>query len=125
MKSGTFTSNTSFTASAASIVIPSGSKTVTVDGYSSASFTVPDKVKVVYVVGGRDVGVTPNKTYNLGGWLPFIYHTSESGEPFLQSASGVYWYGGAPEDYPDQEKTSFTIRWSSEINSRTPDVTDY
>ena len=125
MKSGTFTSNTSFTATAASIVIPSGSKTVTVSGYSSASFTVPDKVKVVHVVDGRDIGVTPNKTYSLGGWLPFIYHTSESAEPFLQSDSGVYWYGGAPEDYPDKGRTSFTIRWSSEINSSTPDVTDY
>lgn len=125
MKSGTFTSNTSFTATAASIVIPSGSKTVTVFGYNSASFTVPDKVKVVHVVDGGDIGVTPNKTYSLGGWLPYVHHTGESAEPFLQSDSGVYWYGGAPEDYPDKGSTSFTIRWSSEINSRTPDVTDY
>jgi hypothetical protein len=124
MKSGTFTSNTSFTASAASVAVPSGSTTITVNGYNSASFTVPDGVRVVSV-DGRYVGVTPNKTYWLGGWVPFIHHTGDEGEPFLQSSSGVYWYGSAPNDYPDKSPASFTIRWSAEINNSTPVVTDY
>lgn len=124
MKSGTFTSNTSFTASAASVAVPSGSTTITVDGYNSASFTVPDGVRVVSV-DGRYVGVTSNKTYSLGGWIPFMHHTDEEGEPFLQSSSGVYWYGSAPEDYLDQLPASFTIRWGGNINAYTPDVTDY
>ena len=124
MKSGTFTNNTSFSATAASVAVPSGSTTITVYGYSSASFTVPDGVRVVSA-GGRYVGVTPNKTYSLGGWVPYIHHTDEEDEPFLQSSSGVYWYGSAPKDYPDQMPASFTIRWSTEINNSTPDVTDY
>lgn len=124
MKSGTFTNNTSFSATAASVAVPSGSTTITVDGYNSASFTVPDGVRVVSA-DGRYVGVTPNKTYSLGGWMPFIHHADDAGNPFLQSSSGVYWYGSAPENYPDQMPVSFTIRWSAEINNSTPDVTDY
>ena len=124
MKSGTFTNNTSFSVTAASVVVPSGSTTITVKGYNSASFTVPDKVRVVSV-GSRYIGVTPNKTYSLSGWTPYIHHEDEEGEPFLQSSSGVYWYGRAPEDYPDQLPTSFTIRWGGNISAHTPGVTDY
>lgn len=124
MKSGTFTNNTSFSATAASVAVPSGSTTITVDGYNSASFTVPDGVRVVSA-DDCYVGVTPNKTYSLGGYVPFIKHTGDEGEPFLQSSSGVYWHGSAPEDYPDKMTASFTIRWSAEINNSTPDVTDY
>lgn len=124
MKSGTFTNNTSFSVTAASVAVPSGSTTITVDGYNSASFTVPDGVRVVSV-DGRYVGVTPNKTYSLGGWLPFIHHTGDEGEPFLQSSSGVYWYGSAPENYPDQRHASFIIRWSANISAHKPDVADY
>lgn len=124
MKSGTFTSNTSFTATAASVAVPSGSTTITVNGYNSASFTVPDGVRVVSV-DGRYVGVTPNKTYSLGGWIPFMHHSDEQGEPFLQSSSGVYWYGSAPENYPDTFPASFTIRWGRTVNAYEPDVTDY
>ena len=124
MKSGTFTNNTSFSAAAASVAVPSGSTTITVNGYNSASFTVPNGVRVVSV-DGRYVGVTPNKTYWLGGWIPFIHHEDEEGRPFLQSSSGVYWYGSAPEDYPDQIPASFTIRWGAGINAQPPSVTDY
>lgn len=124
MKSGTFTNNTSFSATAASVAVPSGSTTITVNGYDSASFTVPNGVRVVSV-DGRYVGVTPNKTYSLGGWIPFIHHSGEKGEPFLQSSSGVYWYGSAPENYPDTLPASFTIRWGGTVNAYEPDVTDY
>lgn len=124
MKSGTFTNNTSFSATAASVAVPSGSTTITVDSYNSASFTVPNGVRVVSV-DGRYVGVTPNKTYSLGGWIPFIHHSDEEGEPFLQSSSGVYWYGSAPEDYPDILPALFTIRWGGTVNAYEPDVTDY
>lgn len=124
MKSGTFTNNTSFSATAASVAVPSGSTTITVDDYNSASFTVPNGVRVVSV-DGRYVGVTPNKTYSLGGWKPFIHHDSEEGEPFLQSSSDVYWYGSEPENYPDKLPASFTIRWGGTVNAYEPDVTDY
>lgn len=124
MKSGTFTNNTSFSATAASVAVPSGSTTITVKGYNSASFTVPNGVRVVSV-DGCYVGVTPNKTYSLGGWIPFIRHSSEEGEPFLQSSSGVYWYGSAPENYPARLPASFTIRWGGTVNAYEPYVTDY
>lgn len=124
MKSGTFTNNTSFSATAASVAVPSGSTTITVDGYNSASFTVPDGVRVVNV-DGRYVGVTPNKTYSLGGWIPSVHHTGDEGEPFLQSSSGVYWYGNEPENYPDIMPASFTIRWGADTNAQPPRVTDY
>lgn len=123
MKSGTFTNNTSFSATAASVAVPSGSTTITVNGYNSASFTVPNGVRVVSV-DGRYVGVTPNKTYSLGGWIPFAHHSDEQGEPFLQSSSGVYWYGSAPKNFPDTF-ASFTIRWGGTVNAYEPDVTDY
>lgn len=124
MKSGTFTNNTSFSATAASVAVPSGSTTITVNDYNSASFTVPNGVRVVSV-DGRYVGVTPNKTYSLGGWIPFSHHSDEQGEPFLQSSSGVYWYGSAPENYLDTSPASFTIRWGRTVNAYEPDVTDY
>ena len=124
MKSGTFTNNTSFSATAASVAVPSGSTTITVNGNNSASFTVPNGVRVVSV-DGRYVGVTPNKTYSLGGWIPYMHHSDEEGEPFLQSSSGVYWYGSAPEDSPDRLTASFTIRWGGTVNAYEPDVTDY
>jgi hypothetical protein len=129
MKSGTFTSDTQFTATNATVNIPSGNTTVTVSGYNSASFTVPNGVKVVLVdaYGGDGiyVGVTPNKTYSLGGWEPLEHHTGDTGEAFLQSGSGVYWWGYPPDDFPDQARFGFVISWSPEINTHTPDVTDY
>lgn len=124
MKSGTFTNNTSFSATAASVAVPSGSTTITVKGYNSDSFTVPNRVRVVSV-DGRYVGVTPNKTYSLGGWVSSRHNTGEKGEPFLQSSSGVYWYGSGPEDYPGKLPASFTIRWGGTVNAYKPDVTDY
>lgn len=111
-------------ATAASVAVPSGSTTITVRGYNSVPFTVPNGVRVVSVDGSR-VGVTPNKTYALHGWIPYERYREESGEPFLQSSSGVYWYGSEPEDYPCKGWASFTIRWSADINAHTPDVTDY
>lgn len=108
----------------ATVDVPSGSTTIRVFGYNSASFTVPNGVRVVNVYG-RYVGVTPNKTYALGGWIPSVHHSGEEGEPFLQSSSDVYWYGCEPEDYPDKLPASFTITWGGTVNAYEPDVTDY
>lgn len=124
MKSGTFTNNTSFSATAASVAIPAGSQTVTVDYGSNANILIPNNVTVVSVDGGY-VGVTPNKKYTVVGWTPFIQHTGDEYPSFLRSLSGVYWAGEAPEDTPDTLPATFTISWSSEINTHTPDITDY
>lgn len=124
MKSGTFTNNTSFSATAASIQIPTGSQNVTVDYGEDEQILIPDNVTVVSV-DGNYVGVTPNKKYTLVGWTPFMHHTGDEYPSFLQSLSGVYWAGEAPEDTPDTLPATFTIRWSSEINTHTPNITDY
>lgn len=124
MKSGTFTNNTSFSATAASIPIPAGGQNVTVDYGSGKQILIPNNVTVVSV-DGNYVGVTPNKKYTLVGWAPFFHHSGEEYPSFLQSLSGVYWAGEAPEDAPDTLPATFTIRWSSEINTHKPNVTDY
>lgn len=76
MKSGTFTNNTSFSATAASIQIPAGGKNVTVDYGNNEQILIPNNVTVVSV-DGNYVGVTPNKKYTLVGWTPFVHHTGD------------------------------------------------
>lgn len=124
MKSGTFTNNTSFSATAASIQIPTGSKDVTVDDGNNEQILIPNNVTVVSV-DDNYIGVTPNKKYTLVGWTPFMHHTGEEYPPFLRSLSGVYWAGKAPEDTPNTLPATFTIRWSPAINAHKPRVTDY
>lgn len=124
MKSGTFANNTSFSATAASIAIPAGSQNVTVDYGEYKSILIPNNVTVVSV-DGRYVGVTPNKKYTLVGWTPFEHHTGEEYPSFLRSLNNVYWAGEVPEDTPDTLPATFTISWSSEINTHKPYVTDY
>lgn len=124
MKSGTFTNNTSFSATAASIQIPAGSQNVIVDYGINEQIIIPNNVTVVSV-DGNYVGVTPNKKYTLIGWTPFANHTGDEYHPFLQSMSGVYWSGEAPADIQGTLPAIFTIRWSADINTHKPDVTDY
>lgn len=124
MKSGTFTNNTSFSATAASRLVPAGGQNVTVDYGKNEEILIPNNVTVVSVEGNY-VGVTPNKKYTLIGWTPFLHHMGDDYPPFLQSTSGVYWSGEAPEDTPDTLPATFTIRWSADINTYKPDVTDY
>lgn len=66
MKSGTFTNNTSFSATAASIQIPAGSQNVTVDYGTNEQIIIPNNVTVVQV-DAHYIGVTPNKKYTLIG----------------------------------------------------------
>lgn len=122
MKSGTFTNNTSFSATAASIQIPAGSQNVTVDYGENEQIIIPNNITVVQV-DACYIGVTPNKKYTLIGWTPFVRHKEYP--PFLQSMSGVYWSGEAPGDISDTLPATFTIRWSADINTHKPYVTDY
>lgn len=114
-----------FSASSATSSVPTGSKVVTVDYGSIAEIAIPDGVRVVKV-SDNYIGVTPNKKYDLIGWIPFIHHEGEKGEPFLRNIhSGVYWDGTSPEDYPDTIGVSYTVYWSSAINAHKPNITDY
>lgn len=93
-------------------------------------FTVPAGVKVLQIVMGANyayVGVTPNKTYelgvsHLGSRTSSLYHILERGTYVIQSNTYylkcVRWNGISSSVVP-------TISWSPEINKQTPTVTDY
>lgn len=122
---GVINSDMTFSASSATSSVPTGSKVVTVDYGDIAEITIPDGVRVVEV-SGNYIGVTPNKKYELTGWIPFTHHAYDEGEPFLRNAySDVYWDGTSPKDYPDTKSVSYTVYWSSAINAHKPDITDY
>lgn len=124
MKSGTFTSNTSFTASAASIVIPSGY--LDIDSDAVRQIIIPEGVKVIKLTGGQRtayVGVTP-------GTAHVLRHDTEDVNARIlhnvwcdtHSGTGVLLSWLTKDDDGDEP---VTIAWSPEINNHTPDVTDY
>lgn len=122
---GVINSDMTFSASSATSSVPTGSKVVTVDYGNIAEITIPDGVRVVKV-SGNYIGVTPNKKYELTGWIPFIHHSGDKGEPFLCNIrSDVYWVGESPKEYPDTIGISYTVYWSPAINAHKPSVTDY
>lgn len=123
MKSGTFTNNTSFSVTAASVNVPTGE--ITVDG--AVDFTVPNGVRVLevsenYSSYSRYVGVTPNTTHHLVLGLeekdPGVRMTY-----CLKCSTHHYkqYIAWASSEYSERA----VIRWSPEINNHTPDVTDY
>ena len=122
---GVINSDMTFSASGSTSSVPTGSQEITVDDGQIAFITIPNNVRVVRV-GGYYIGVTPNKEYKLTGWIPFIHHTDDEGDPFLKNVqSGVYWYGTSPLNYPDKISADFTIYWSPAISAHSLDVTDY
>lgn len=122
---GGINSDMTFSASGATSSVPTGSQKITVDNGNFAFITIPNNVRVVRV-GGYYIGVTPNKEYKLTGWIPYMHHTGDNGDPFLKDVrSGVYWYGTSPLDYPDTISADFTICWSPAISAHSLDVTDY
>lgn len=125
MKSGTFTSNTSFTASAAQVNVPTGS--ILVD--NCVQFTVPTGVKVIEVTNSttgisnkRYIGVIPNTTHE----LELTAEEHPSGERIIYRLECLthdmkVYMGWLGVDYGD----TVNIRWSPEINKQTPNITDY
>lgn len=137
MKSGTFTNNTSFTASAAQVNVPTNS----VDFLFRGEFIIPAAIRVVkarlYGVSNysehvditKFVAVTPGKKYKLQGEYPYEYSEEQTekfyGVPTLWNiTSNVEWIGKGMYSQ-DSDDLKFTISWSPEINNHTPDVTDY
>ena len=126
MKSGTFTNNTSFSVTAASVNVPTG--TVQIDGIGV--FTVPTGVTVIEVsypdLGVAYVGVTPNTKHSLQLDCDMIYYKHY--QTYIRCNSHHVIYLG---DYiiteSDNQKPSlvFNVDWSPEINTHKPDVTDY
>ena len=137
MKSGTFTNNTSFTASAAQVNVPTNS----VDFLFRGEFIIPAAIRVVkarlygvsdyneHVDITKFVAVTPGKKYKLQGEYPYEYSEEQTekfyGVPTLWNiTSNVEWIGEGVNS-EDSESLNFTISWSPEINNHTLDVTDY
>lgn len=137
MKSGTFTNNTSFTASAAQVNVPTNSA----DFLFRGEFIIPAAIRVVkarlygvsdyseHVDITKFVAVTPGKKYKLQGEYPYEYSEEQTekfyGVPTLWNiTSKVKWIGEGINSQ-DSDDLKFTISWSPEINNHTPDVTDY
>ena len=126
MKSGTFTNNTSFSVTAASVNVPTG--TVQIDGIGV--FTVPTGVTVIEVsqpdLGVAYVGVTPNTKHSLQ--LDWDMIRPQHYETYIRCNSHdvTYLSDYIVTDYDDQEPSLvFNVDWSPEINTHKPDVTDY
>lgn len=126
MKSGTFTSNTSFTASAASIVIPS--EYLNIDTDTVRQIIIPEGVKVIKLTGGQRtayVGVTPGTAHVLRHDTEYV---SNSDRILHNVWCGTHSGTGAllrwlTNDADGDEPV--TIAWSPEINNHTPNVTHY
>lgn len=122
MKSGTFTSNTSFTASAASIVIPS--EYLDIDSDTVRQIIIPEGVKVIKLTGGQRtayVGVTP-------GTAHVLHHDTEDNgsDRILHDVwCGTHSGTGVLLRWLTNDNEPVTIAWSPEINNHTPDVTHY
>lgn len=123
MKSGTFTNNTSFSVTAASVNVPTGE--ITVD--DAVDFTVPNGVRVLevsdnYSSYSRYVGVTPNTTHHLVLGL-------EEYDPGVRMVYSLECSTHHHKQYIAWESSEYSesavIRWSPEINNHTPDFTDY
>lgn len=138
MKSGTFTNNTSFTATAAQVNVPTGNTSV---GHGDR-FTVPLGVKVIKVywneyeyddISGRAytyVGVTPGKTYELGCYT-FEVQSQDAHEIgtdgiYLRSIITTWFMSSPPGDIVGtRHSRGFELSWSPEINKMAPTYTDY
>lgn len=129
MKSGTFTNNTSFTASAATVDVPTGSFIV----YYPTDFTVPAGVNVIKVnpEGGSSptsyVGVTPGTRHHLetftgGSSQPVTPHGVLCTSHRYSASKYICWLLFR---LPYDVTLRYTLSWSPEINAMTPTVTDY
>lgn len=126
MKSGTFTSNTSFTASAASIVIPSEHTYIGIEEVKAID--IPKGVNVIALVGGNTtkyMGVTPSTTHAL-------YHSAEEINGGIRILHNLYCrtHNGTGSllrwiTVTSNNDDFVTISWSTEINKKEPTVDHY
>lgn len=132
MKSGTFTNNTSFTATAAQVNVPTGTINCTND-YNT--ITVPNGVTVLKVEikgyeGFCTVGVTPGKTYSRLTGTEEEWDDGNITNARVEREDGDNYHPwaefGEPESGPlTSVYTDFTLRYSPQINTLKPDFTDY
>ena len=132
MKSGTFTNNTSFSATAAQVNIPTGTFNCN-DEYNT--ITVPNGVTVLKVEvpdceGFCTVGVTPGKTYERLTGTENVYDDGYTLEEIVErdNAGDRYpwaYFGEEGVDPVTSIWVTFTLKYSPQINTLKPDYTDY
>lgn len=132
MKSGTFTNNTSFTATAAQVDVPTGMFTCT-NNYNT--ITVPNGITVLKVeIKGYDelctVGVTPGKTYSKLSGTEEIWDNGDKLFARVEREDDDNYYlwaqfGRGGEELLDSAYIDFTLKYSPEINTLKPIYTDY
>lgn len=110
----------------ASIAPPTGSTTIK----SSASFTVPPRVTVLYIIGEFTpvyVGVTPNTTHEIEVQLMELRENMFRVAVRCSSHNTVYAIAVHHIDYGNDPSymESIKILWSPEINKHATDVKDY
>ena len=113
-----------FSASGASVVIPTGSINVS---YQTVNFTVPAGITVLYM-GSRYfeayVGVTPNTTHGL--WYDEEYRGDLDGE-FYELEVACEQHGRIVSTLEETTNPPgfITVEWSPEINKHPVDVKHY
>ena len=123
MKSGTFTNNTSFSVTAASVNVPTGEITVG----DAVDFTVPNGVRVLHMHNrylNAYVGVTPNTTHGLS--YDEEYRDDIDGEVYTFSIyCDPHGYITGTMEETSNPPGSITVEWSPEINKHSVDVKHY
>ena len=115
-----------FTASPATVSVPTGEHRVTRKWASNDQFTIPNGITVVMVSSSiasdakRYIGVTPGKTYKLTMTVKSPEYPPVPWILLVRLAhDNTVWY------YVSEGRTNFVISWSPEINNMTPAITDY
>lgn len=132
MKSGTFTNNTSFSATVAQVSVPTGTISCT-NEYNT--ITVPNGVTVLKVEIKGDnkfctVGVTPGKTYSELAGIQELWDDGNNWSASVAREDGDFAYlwaefGAEGVDIIGATQIDFTLKYSPQINTLKPDYTDY
>lgn len=121
---GVINSDMTFSASGASVVIPTGSIEV---GYQTVNFTVPAGITVLHMWNRyieTYVGVTPNTTHGL--WYDEEYRDDIDGEVYtLQVSCDPHGYIDSTLEETTNPPGSITVEWSPEINKHPVNVKHY
>lgn len=121
---GVINSDMTFSASGASVVIPTGSIDV---GYQTVNFTVPAGITVLHMWNRyleAYVGVTPNTTHGL--WYDEEYRGDLDGEFYiLEVACDPHGYIARTLEETTNPPGSITVEWSPKINKHPVDVKHY